>query len=279
MTEFKQIVGRGTRVHEDTGKLYFTLVDFRGATAHFADPDFDGEPVQIYEPTGDDPIAPPDPPPNGPDGPEDGEILDDGWDPPLPPDPGPGSRKKIYVDGVEVALSHERVEYLDENGKLITESLRDFTKKALRRRFASLDDFLNRWNVAERKQAMIDEMASEGLPLDAIVQELDRDLDPFDLICHIAFDAKPLTRRERAESVKKRDVFTRYGGQARAVLDALLDKYADEGVLNLDDANVLRIPPLDSLGTPVELVRAFGGKAGFERAVHDLQSELYQESA
>ena len=142
-----------------------------------------------------------------------------------------------------------------------------------------MDDFLNHWNSEERKQAIIDEMESEGLRLDVIVEELGKDLDPFDLVCHIAFDAKPLTRRERAESVKNRDAFTRYAGQARAVLDALLDKYADEGVLDLDDAKVLKIPPLNSLGTPVQLVRAFGGKPSFERAVLDLQSELYRESA
>ena len=266
MTEFKQIVGRGTRVHEDTGKYYFTLIDFRGATGHFADPEFDGEPEQIYEPGPGGPVVPPDPPPNGDDPPE-----------PTPPKTGP--HKKIYVDGITANVVAERVEYLDGNGRLITESLRDFTRRALRRRFASLDDFLNRWNGEERKQVIIAEMEAEGLPLTEIVPELGRDLDPFDLICHIAFDATPLTRRERAENVKKRDVFTRYAGRARAVLDALLDKYADEGVLNIDDATVLRIPPLDSLGTPVELVRAFGGKPGFERAVHDLQSELYRESA
>ncbi len=277
MTEFKQIVGRGTRVHEDTGKLYFTLIDFRGATGHFADPEFDGEPVQIYEPKGDDPIDPPDPPPNGPDGPGDDDVIVNGGDPPVPPPSGP--LKKIYVDGIVANVVAERVEYLDGQGKLITESLRDFTRRALRKRFASLDDFLNRWNGEERKQAIIDEMESEGLRLDVIVEELGKDLDPFDLICHVAFDAKPLTRRERAESVKKRDVFTGYAGQARAVLDALLDKYADDGVLDLDDAKVLKIPPLDSLGTPVQLVHAFGGKPSFERAVLDLQSELYRESA
>ena len=277
MTEFKQIVGRGTRVHEDTGKFYFTLIDFRGATSHFADPEFDGEPVQIYEPGEGDPIDPPDVAPTDDDGLGDDEIVIDRGDP--PPPPGMGPQKKIYIDGVEVAIVAERVTYLDGHGKLVTESLRDFTRKALRRRFASLDDFLTRWNAVERKQAIIDELAAEGLPLTVIVDELGKDLDPFDLVCHIAFDAKPLTRRERAENVKKRDVFTKYGGQARAVLGALLDKYADEGILNLDDANVLRIPPLDSLGTPVELVRAFGGKPGFERAVHDLQFALYREIA
>ena len=274
MTEFKQIVGRGTRVHEDTGKRYFTLIDFRGATAHFADPEFDGEPVQIYEPGEDDPVLPPEPPPTDTDG---GEVTNGGEDPPQPPPPGPVPwKKKVYVDGVGVAIVAERVAYLDEHGRLVTESLRDFTRRALRTRFASLDDFLNRWNAAERKQAVIDEMAAEGLPLAKIARELRGDLDPFDLVCHVAFDAKPLTRRERAENVKKRDVFTKYGGQAHAVLGALLDKYADDGVLNLDDANVLRIPPIDGLGTPVELVRAFGGKRGFERAVRDLQSALYR---
>ena len=183
------------------------------------------------------------------------------------------------MDNVSASIVAERVEYLDQYGKLVTESLRDFTRKALKRRFASLDDFLRRWKATERKQAILEELAAEGLVLDTIAQELGTDLDPFDLICHVAFDAKPLTRRERAENVKKRDVFAKYGDQARAVLDALLAKYADEGVLNLDDANVLRIPPLSNLGTPVQLVNAFGGKAQFVAAVHNLQSALYQESA
>jgi type I restriction enzyme R subunit len=285
MTEFKQIVGRGTRVHEDTRKFYFTLIDFRGATNHFADPEFDGEPVQIYEPGEDDPIAPPDdvPPPG-----DDGETLPDkpGADETVVdglPDIGlplvGGKMKKVYVDGVGATIIAERVEYLDENGKLVTESLRDFTKKALKKRFASLDDFLKRWKAAERKQAIVEELEAEGLPLDPIAEELGKDLDPFDLICHVAFDRKPLTRRERAENVKKRDVFAKYGPQARAVLDALLAKYADEGVLNLDDANVLRIAPFSTMGSVVQLIKAFGGKAGFEKAVHEMQSALYQETA
>ena len=286
MTEFKQIVGRGTRVHEDTRKFYFTLIDFRGATSHFADPDFDGEPVQIYEPSESDPITPPENvPPKGledethPYDPDDGETIVDGLPPNISIAPDGPSQKKIYVDGVGAAIVAERVEYLDENGKLITESLHDFTKKALRKRFASLDAFLKRWKAAERKQAILEELETEGLPLDVIGQELGKDLDPFDLICHVAFDKKPLTRRERAENVKKRDVFTKYGDQARAVLDGLLAKYADEGVLNLDDANVLRIAPFTSLGTPMELIKTFGGRVDFERAVHELQSALYQETA
>ena len=285
MTEFKQIVGRGTRVHEDTRKFYFTLMDFRGATSHFADPDFDGEPVQIYEPGDGDPIIPPD----------DVPPTDD-KDDPIPPEPGDdetivdeppgiaqpitgGGVRKVYVDGVDAAVVAERVEYLDENGKLVTESLRDFTKKALRKHFASLDDFLKRWKAAERTQAIVEELEAEGLPLDVIAGELGKDLDPFDLICHVAFDAKPLTRRERADSVKKRDVFNKYGERARAVLDALLAKYADEGVFNLDDTAVLRIPPFTALGTPVQLIEAFGGRQDFVNAVHELQSALYQETA
>ena len=282
MTEFKQIVGRGTRVHEDTHKYYFTLIDFRGATAHFADPAFDGEPVQVYEPREGNPIDPPEAPPTDdetslPDDDADGGTVVS--DPELPLSPEGGPRKKIYVDGVSAVVVAERVQYLDKDGKLVTESLRDFTRKALRGRFASLDDFLIRWNAAERKQAVLDEMAAEGLPMDVLVQELGKDLDPFDLICHVAFDAKPLTRRERADKVRKRNAFTKYGEQARAVVSALLDKYADEGLLNLDDADVLKIPPINSLGTPLELIRAFGGKPGFERAVHDLQSALYRDTA
>ena len=208
MTEFKQIVGRGTRVHEDTKKFFFTLIDFRGATSHFADPDFDGDPVQIYEPGEGDPITPPDDAPQGDDAipptpGEDETVVDQ---PGLPLPPG-GPIRKIYVDGVGARILAERVEYLDENGKLVTESLRDFTKTALKKRFASLDDFLKRWKSAERKQAIIEELEAEGLALDAVADELGKNLDPFDLICHVAFDKKPLTRRERAENVKKRDVF------------------------------------------------------------------------
>lgn len=280
MTEFKQIVGRGTRVHEDTKKFYFTLIDFRGATGHFADPDFDGDPVQIYEPGEGDPITPPDDAPQGddtiPPTPGADETVVDQPDLPLPPgDP----IRKIYVDGVGARILAERVEYLDENGKLVTESLRDFTKTALKMRFASLDDFLKRWKSAARKQAIIEELEAEGLPLDVIAEELGKNLDPFDLICHVAFDKKPLTRRERAENVRKRDVFTKYGPQARAVLDTLLEKYRDEGVLNLDDADMLKVMPFTEMGSVVQLIKAFGGKAGFEKAVHELQDALYQETA
>lgn len=286
MTEFKQIVGRGTRVHEDTKKFYFTLIDFRGATSHFADPHFDGDPVQIYEAGPNDTMTPPDeneqtgmsedgPPPFT----YDDETIVDGLPPDITLSPGEQRSRKIYVDGIGARILAERVEYLDEDGKLVTETLRDFTKAALKKRFASLDDFLKRWKGAERKQAIIEELEAEGLPLEVVAEELGKNLDPFDLICHIAFDKKPLTRRERAENVKKRDVFTKYGEQARAVLDALLDKYRDEGVLNLDDTNVLRIAPFSAMGSVVQLITTFGGKEGFEKAVHELQDAIYQDTA
>ena len=286
MTEFKQIVGRGTRVHEDTKKFYFTLIDFRGATSHFADPDFDGEPVQIYEPGPDDPITPPpDVPPTDdeeepiPPEPGDDEIIVDGDPPDIDINPGGTPRRKVYVDGVGVTILAERVEYLDENGKLITETLRDYTKKALKKRFASLDDFLRRWKSAEKKQIIIDELQNEGLSLDPLAEEVGKDLDPFDLICHVAFDQPALTRRERADNVRKRDVFTKYGPQARAVLEAILSKYQDEGILDLGDPRILQIPPLDAMGTPIELIREFGTREGFVAAVQELQSALYQKVA
>lgn len=282
MTEFKQIVGRGTRVHEDTGKLFFTLMDFRGASNHFADPDFDGEPVQIYDIDENGHMVPPndEPPISDADDPipaeadDDEEVIQD-------PDEviKKEKRKKIYVEGVRAKIIAERTEFLDEDGNLITEDLKDFTRKHLKQRFASLEAFLNRWDAEERKIAVVEELTDEGLPMDLILEELGRDLDPFDLICHVAFDAKPLTRRERAENVKKRDFFAKYGEQARAVLNSLLEKYADDGMMDFDDANVLRIPPISSFGTPLELVNAFGGKEPFHQAIIELQSALYHHQS
>jgi len=285
MTEFKQIVGRGTRVHEDTRKYYFTLVDFRKATNHFADPEFDGEPVQIYEPGEGDPAIPPDdvPPPPGdedPIPPEPGEgetVVDEPPDITLPPGTD-GAPAKFYIKGKPVAVLTERVEYLDESGKLVTESLRDYSRKAIRQHYTSLDQFLRRWKSAERKEAVIEELAEEGLLLEPLMEEVGKDLDPFDLICHIAFDQPPLTRRDRVNNVRKRDVFTKYGPQARAVLEALLAKYQDEGIVaGLDNVKILEIPPFNTMGTPFQLIKEFGSRASFESAVHELQSALYQE--
>jgi type I restriction enzyme R subunit len=285
MTEFKQILGRGTRVHEDTNKYFFTLIDFRNATTHFADPEFDGDPVQIYEPGNDDSLVPPD---------DVSEIVDEDGEQ-LPSEPGEGEivvvdpdvsikdtpekRRKIYVENVAVTVLAERVEYLDENGKLVTETLRDFTKKGITKHFASLKEFFRRWSETERKQAIIEELETEGVLLDVLADEVGKDLDPFDLICHVAFERPPLTRRERADSVRKRDVFTRYGAQARAVLEALLVKYQDEGVVNLDDPRILQIAPFDAMGTPVQLIKEFGSRTDYEKAVHEMQRALYPEVA
>jgi type I restriction enzyme R subunit len=287
MTEFKQIVGRGTRIHEDTKKYYFTLIDFRKATNHFADPDFDGDPVQVYEPAEGDPMVPPEIVPAPEDGveavpPEPAEDEVVVFDP-APPDinieEGNGRPRKYYVEGKSVSVLAERIEYLDENGKLVTESLRDYSKRTLRNRFASLDEFLSDWNSAERKQAIIDELASEGLLLEPLSDEVGKDLDPFDLICYVAFDQPPLSRKDRADNVRKRDTFTKYGAQARAVLEALLQKYQDQGVTSLDDPRILRLSPFDTMGTPVELLRIFGGREGFGAAIQDLQSALYGTAA
>ncbi|MFZ0407343.1 MAG: DEAD/DEAH box helicase family protein [Cyanobium sp.] len=296
MTEFKQIVGRGTRVHADSQKFYFTLVDFRKASNHFADPDFDGEPVQIYEPgEGDDPLPPEEAdPPRAEDDdlwPEaeessEGEtpLLGDGQVPAFPDalvHEVPGERcQKYYIKGKPVRVLTERVEYLDENGKLVTESLRDYSRKTVREQYASLDLFLRRWRGEERKATIIQELAEEGLLLEPLQEELGQELDPFDLICHIAYDQPPLSRRERAARVQKQDGFSRYGPQARAVLEALLAKYQDGGVVDeLADVKILQIPPFSAMGTQLELLRPFGSKAGFERAVHDLQTALYAEAA
>jgi type I restriction enzyme R subunit len=302
MTEFKQIVGRGTRVHADSQKFYFTLVDFRKASKHFADQAFDGDPVQIYEPGEEDPPLPPevegssegeddDLGPRGEDeeaaeGPQHGDGQEgDGNDlpGPLPPGPQPPGepRRKYYIKGKPVRVLTERIEYLDENGKLVTESLRDYSRRTVREQYASLDAFLRRWRGEERKATIITELAEEGLLLEPLQEELGLELDPFDLICHIAYDQPPLSRRERAARVQKQDGFSRYGPQARAVLEALLEKYQHEGTIDdLADVKILQIPPFSAMGTQIELVRHFGGrKADFEQAVHDLQSALYAEAA
>jgi type I restriction enzyme, R subunit len=277
MTEFKQIVGRGTRVHDDTKKYFFTLMDFRKATNQFADPNFDGPPVQIYEAGEEGPVAPPEDP--APPEPGEGEAIID--EPLLPPFGGgdDGGPKKYYIKGKPVSVATERVEYLDEQGKLVTESLRDYTKKAIRKRFASLNEFLTVWKATARKQAVIEELANEGLLLEPLLEEVGKDLDPFDLICHVAFDRPPLTRRERVNNVRKRDVFAKYGVKARAVLEALLQKYQDEGFTNLDDLGVLKVVPFSTLGTPLELLKPFGCREGFETAARELQAALYQEVA
>ncbi len=279
MTEFKQIIGRGTRINEDYGKYFFTIIDFKKATELFADPDFDGDPVQIYIPGTNDSPVPPDLPDKGsPDEgipyPEAAEGVDWTGVTAAEPEPEPGVRRYV-VEGVEVTVAAERVQYFDAGGKLITESLKDYTRKTLTKEFSSLDDFLRRWSKADKKQAIIDELAEEGIFFEALAEEVGRNCDPFDLVCHIAWDMPPLTRRERAEKVKKRNYFSKYGDQARRVLEALLDKYADEGIAQIEQTQILTISPFTELGTPIEIIRSFGGLGQYQQAVHDLEQALY----
>ena len=277
MTEFKQIIGRGTRINEDYNKLYFTIMDFRRATALFADPDFDGDPVQIYEPGPDQPPIPPVDEPPEVDGEASGEGDADPFDGQNDPR-GPGVRR-YYVDDVEVRVVTERVQYLDADGRLITESLRDYSRKTLRKAYTSLDAFLSAWNDADRKQAILEELAAQGVFLDELADQVGRDYDAFDLVCHVAFDQPPLTRQERAARVRKRNCFGTYGDKARAVLDALLQKYADAGIRSVESLDILRVDPLPTLGTPVEILKLFGGKTAYLAAVRQLETALYQKAA
>ncbi len=264
MTVFKQIIGRGTRIDEDHNKYFFTIMDFKKATELFRDPDFDGEPVLIYEPNEDDDPVPPDPEPEeGDEGEEEGEE---------------GGVTKIRVSGVEVHIIAERVEYLNAEGQLVTESYREFSRKQIRTEFASLNDFLQRWQSSKKKQAIIDELEEYGIVLDHLAAEVGKDYGDFDLICHIAYDQPPLTRKERANNVKKRNYFTKYGEQAKAVLTALLDKYADEGISTMESAKVLKLKPFSDMGTPVEIInQVFGGKDRYEQAIQELEQEIYHQ--
>ena len=284
MTLFKQIIGRGTRLREDLGKTWFTILDFKRATELFADKDFDGEPVQIYEPGGNEPVAPPEPAvPGGIPG-DAGQPggVSDPLDPlgPFAGGSGGGDGPKKYVLGnnVTVSVARERVQYLNAEGKLITESLRDYSRINLRKRFDSLDQFLQAWQQADRKAALLQELEWQGVLLEALADEVGKDLDPFDLLLHVAYDQPPLTRSERARRVQKRNVFTQYGPVARKVLEALLDKYADEGIAAMESDEVLRVQPLNALGSPVELIKSFGGRPQYLAALQALERELYTAS-
>ena len=281
MTLFKQIIGRGTRINEHHGKTWFTILDFKRATELFADKDFDGEPVQIYEPGGGEPVAPPEPALPG------STPGDPGAPDPLDPlsTLGPfaggsgesdGPKKYVLGNNVTVAVARERVQYLNAEGKLITESLRDYTRINVRKQYDSLDQFLQAWQQADRKAALLQELEGQGVLLEALADEVGKDLDPFDLLLHVAYDQPPLTRRERARRVQKRNVFTRYGPVARKVLEALLDKYADEGIATIESNEVFKLQPFTDLGSPVELVRSFGSRAQYLGALHALENELYQ---
>lgn len=288
MTKFKQIVGRGTRINEEFGKLYFTILDFRNVTDLFADKDFDGDPIRVKPVTEETDL---------------GGIVDEEEDidtpiideetgeeikiepeirypkPQTPTDKVNEPREKVYVNGVDVSVLISREMYFDNNGKPITTSLKDHTKDLIKGTFASLNDFLNRWNSTNKKEVIIKELEDQGVLVEALRDAVNREVDLFDLICHVAFEQPPLTRKERANNVKKRDYFTKYGEQARKVLETLLDKYADEGVTNIESMDILKVKPLTDYGSPLEIIKQFGSKAKYIEAVKELEQELYKTGA
>lgn len=263
MTEFKQIIGRGTRLRKDKGKWHLEILDFRNATAKFKDPDFDGDPVppvtrnrkaKKYSETEDD---------------GSGRVEDSGEDSP----------RKYVIEGQNIHIAHEIVSVLGEDGKTMkTESVQSFARNQIRHRFETLDKFMKRWSEAERKQAILDELKEYAILIDAVREKNEalKDADIFDIICHVAFDQPPLTRKERANNVKKRNYFGKYEGKAREVLEALLDKYAENGIIDFESANILEIPPFNQIGKPTKIIKLFGGPVGFELAIKELEEEIYK---
>ena len=267
MTEFKQIIGRGTRLKPDYGKEYFTIMDFRNACRLFADPEFDGDPIVVIDDGGDNPEIPNDDPPVTDDPPYNGNG---GGDEPSEP------HHKFRVRGVEVTILNERVQYYDKVGKLITESVTDYSKKNILGEYATLDSFLRAWNSEEKKQAIIDELQERGVLLEALREASgNKDIDDFDLICHIAYDKAPLTKAERANNVRKRGYLYKYSGLAQEVLSALLDKYMNEGIQDIENIEILSNDPFRQFGTPMKIAKLFGGKAGYKKAIKELQDEIY----
>nr|WP_068706464.1 DEAD/DEAH box helicase family protein [Paludibacter jiangxiensis] len=288
MTKFKQIIGRGTRINEEFNKLYFTILDFRNVTDLFADKEFDGDPIRVKpvsgnadltdiiseeendhasiedEETGEEIVI--NPVVRYPEPEDEDKTM---WDTPI-------RKTKVYVNGVDVSALISRELYFDNNGKPITVSLKDYTREVVMGRYASLDDFLKSWNSADKKEILVQELEEQGVMVEALENAVNKEVDLFDLICHVAYGQPPLTRKERANNVKKRNYFAKYGEQARKVLEALLDKYADEGITNIENMDVLRVQPFTEYGSPVEIINEFGSKANYMRAIKELEKELYQ---
>lgn len=290
MTKFKQIIGRGTRIDERYGKLWFTILDFKKATELFADERFDGIPEKVMDTTPQD-IADPesdfaeqfdeheeetenditgvdeDPAPH--------TVTDSGDVGPLPEE-DENKVRKFHVNGVAVGVIAQRVQYYDADGKLVTESFKDYTRKTLLKEYASLDDFTRKWQGAERKEAIIKELEQQGIIWEVLAEEVGKELDPFDMLCHVVYGQPPLTRKERAENVRKRNYFTKYSDAAQAVLNTLLDKYADAGVQEIESIQVLKLKPFDSMGTLPEIIKSgFGDRNGYNQAISELESEIY----
>jgi type I restriction enzyme, R subunit len=254
LTEFKQIIGRGTRINEEFGKQFFTIMDFRKATELFSDPDWDGPalPDENFDPDNERPQR-------------DGADNEEG-----------DGRTRYFVNDVEVSVVAERVQYYSANGRIVTESLKDFTKHAVAKDYPTLDAFLNHWTDAERKSAVVHELEEKGVFIDALKEQVGTEYDPFDLICHVVFDRPALSRKERAKKVRKQSYFDRFGKEAREVLDAILDKYSDEGLLDMESMEILRVDPISNFGTPVEIINGiFGGRNNYMKAIRGLETCLY----
>ncbi len=286
MTEFKQIIGRGTRVREDYGKTYFTILDFRNVTKLFADPGFDGDPVKVYEPKNEDEF--------------DKTVEDIENDADVYPTPDentntsfvnePGSETEVYIpepdnterriihtiSGRQVEIVGERVQIIDSGGKLITESLTDYTKRNILGEYATLDEFLQTWQNAKQRFYILEELENKGIPLHELQQKFGEDMDLFDLVLHIAYDQKPLKRTDRAQSVRRSQFFNAYQGKAREVLEALLDKYESANIKTIEDPSILRLKPIDQFGTPVEIAQIFGGVEEYQEAISELENKLYE---
>lgn len=296
MTRFKQIIGRGTRIDERYGKLWFTILDFRKATELFADEHFDGIPEKVIKTTPEE-IADPDSdfsdqpedgsdtPTTSDDTPSNGEnetpapltVGPEGTFPPIGQGEGGGGIRKFHISGRDISIAGYRVQYYAADGKLVTESFRDYTRKTLLKEYASLDDFTRKWQDAERKEAIIKELEQQGIIWSVLAEETGKDLDPFDMLCHVVYGQPPLTRKERANNVRKRNYFTRYSEAAQAVLNNLLDKYADSGVQEIENIQVLKLKPFDSMGTLPEIIKTgFGDRNGYDKAVSELENEIYQ---
>jgi type I restriction enzyme R subunit len=287
MTEFKQIIGRGTRVREDYGKTYFTILDFRNVTKLFADPDFDGDPVKVYEPKdteefnnvideieNEDPVVYPVPDENSA-----GDFVNDndGTEVYIPQPKDSDIRKIIHtISGRQVEIVGERVQIIDNNGRLITESLTDYTKRNILDEYATLDKFLQTWSGAKQKFYIMEELENKGIPLYELQQQFDDEMDLFDLVLHIAYDKKPIKRADRAEAVRRSTFFNKYQGKTREVLEALLDKYESTNLKTLEDPLLLKVQPIDQYGTPLEIAGLFGGPDQYERAVSELENKLYE---
>ena len=276
MTEFKQIIGRGTRIREDYNKTYFTIMDFRNASRLFSDPDFDGEPVSIKN------VNPED------DTPDDSNInttisgvAEEGEEykinTPTLKQIETGERKgKLHVNGIDINIYNEIVSYYDKEGKLVTESLKDFSKRSILNEYTSLDDFLNKWNSIDRKQAILDELKQQGVLIDELRKDLEiADIGDFDLILHIAYDKKPLTRYERVNNVIKKGYLYKYSEMAQNILKDLLEKYSDNNELELTDTKILELKPFNEYGSPMDIVDVFGGKDKYIEIVEELENELY----